>query len=202
MIAWWLIRHGETDWNLNGRFQGSSDVSLNATGQKQAEALIPRLAEMAFDAIYASDLQRVRETVRAALNGRDESIIFDQRLREMDFGRWEGLTWDEIREQYPQEFAMWSQNRDQNPHGGERISEMAGRVQTFIDDLQEKYQGEKQILIFAHGGTLGIMLCQLFQVDINKWWQFRFQNCTMNEVLFFKQGFVLNRFNDDQHLQI
>jgi broad specificity phosphatase PhoE len=110
MPTWWLIRHGETDWNLNGRFQGSSNEALNTAGQAQATSLASRLITMNFDVIYASNLQRVQQTAHFALNGRTDSIIYDTRLQEIDFGKWEGLKWDEIREQYPQEFAIWSQD--------------------------------------------------------------------------------------------
>lgn len=200
MTTWWLIRHGETDFNLNGRFQGSIDELLNETGQTQAASLIPRLKEMNFDAIYASDLTRVKQTAHFALNGESDSIAYDARLREMDFGKWEGLKWEEIREQYPEEFAIWTQDREQNPHGGERVSDIAQRVSAFMDELREQYQDEEQILIFAHGGTIAIILTLLFEIDTSKWWQFRLQNCSLNEVIFFKHGFVLNRLNDNQHI--
>jgi alpha-ribazole phosphatase len=200
MTTWWLIRHGETDFNLNGRFQGSSDEPLNATGQAQATSLASRLEKMNFDAIYASDLERVRQTAHFALNGKTDSIVYDARLREIDFGKWEGLKWEEIRAQYPQEFAIWSEDNEQNPHGGERISDIALRVETFINELREQYHADEQILIFAHGGTLAIMLALLFETNTSKWWQFRIQNCTLNEVIFFRQGFVLNRLNDNQHI--
>lgn len=199
MPTWWLIRHGETDFNLNGRFQGSSNEPLNAKGMKQAASLVSRLKEMKFDAIYASDLERVRQTAALALDGKTESIVYDTRLRELDFGHWEGLTWQEIREQYPEEFAIWSADNDKNPHGGERISEVTKRLRSLMDELQKQYQAEEQILIFAHGGTLGIMLSIFFEANPSRWWQFRIHNCSLNEVILFNRGVVLNRLNDNQH---
>lgn len=199
MPTWWLIRHGETDYNLNGRFQGSSDIPLNATGMKQAASLASRLKDMKFDAIYASDLGRVQQTADLALDGQIGSLVLDARLRELDFGVWEGLSWDEIREQYPEEFAIWFKDNEQNLHGGERVSDVVLRVKVFMDELREQYQAEEQILIFAHGGTLGIMLAIFFDSNPARWWQFRIHNCSLNEVILFNRGVVLNRLNDNQH---
>lgn len=199
MTTLWLIRHGETDWNVEQRFQGTSDQVLNAHGEAQASSLAPRLAEMSFDAIYASDLKRVQQTAKFALNGNSESLISDSRLREFDFGTWEGLTWREAREQFPDDFALWADDREQNPHGGERVSQVLSRVQSFLDGISSQYEKDEQILIFSHGGTLAVLLSLLLGADANKWWQYRFLNCTLNEVILVNRGAILARLNDSSH---
>ena len=199
MTALWLVRHGETDWNVEQRFQGSSDQPLNATGEAQAQSLASRLITMTFDGIYSSDLIRVQRTAELALNGDTESISFDERLRELYFGTWEGLTWQEAREQFPAEFELWAGDREQNPHGGERMSDVVSRITAFLDDIQSKHGKDDNVLIFAHGGVLGTLVCLLLGNDPTKWWQYRFLNCTLSQVIIVNRGAVLATLNDDAH---
>lgn len=200
MTTLWLIRHGETDWNIQLRFQGISDRPLNQTGKKQATSLVPRLTGMSFDAIYCSDLKRVQQTAGFALDDAIDSMILDARLREFDFGAWEGKKWDDISEKYPDEYQSWQQDRENIPHGGERLSEVTARIQSFLDELRQKHNDDAHILIFAHGGSLGVLMSLLMGNDPNRWWQYRLFNCTLNEMLIFNRGAVLTRLNDDIHL--
>ena len=199
MTTLWLIRHGETDWNVEQRFQGSSDQILNAQGEAQATCLAPRLAEMTFDAIYASDLKRVQQTAHFALNGDTDRLVSDARLRELHFGTWEGLTWQEARDQFGEEFEEWADNRELNPHGGEKMSDVVQRVEAFLDDIQEKHKDDTDILIFAHGGVLAVLVCLLLGTNPNLWWQYRFLNCTLSEVILVNRGAILARLNDASH---
>lgn len=200
MTTLWLIRHGETDWNLQGRFQGVSDQPLNQNGETQARSLAGRLDKMRFDAMYCSDLIRVQRTAELALNGNIDNLRLDARLQEFNFGRWEGLTWDGIREQDPAGLKQWINDREKNPHGGERISDMVNRLDNFLADLREKHSDDDHILIFAHGGALAVMICILMENDPERWWQYRFLNCALNEVLLLPHGTVLARLNDTRHL--
>lgn len=200
MTTLWLIRHGETDWNVEQRFQGSSDRELNANGTAQATSLAPRLAEMTFDALYASDLTRVQQTAHFALNGKTETLVADARLRELDFGTWEGLTLQEAREQHGEDFALWLDDRELNPHGGEKMSDVIQRVEAFLQDIRIKNKGTKDILIFAHGGILAVMLCLLLGTNPNLWWQYRFLNCSLSEVILANRGAILARLNDKGHM--
>ena len=96
MGHWYLVRHGETDWNLTERIQGQVDVPLNATGRRQVSHLAKRLTDLPLDAIYSSDLARTHETARIIAADRDIAIATDPDLREFSFGEWEGLTAEEI----------------------------------------------------------------------------------------------------------
>ena len=97
-----VVRHGRTAWNAAGRFQGQSDVPLDDEGRAQARAVGTMLASDAFDRAFASDLSRASETARIVLGERDVSLVLDERLREMRFGEWEGLVWNEIVERFPE----------------------------------------------------------------------------------------------------
>lgn len=200
MTTLWLIRHGETEWNVIGRFQGSADEPLNTTGEEQAASLAPRLATMNFDAIYASDMLRVQQTAQHALNGDMSRIQSDARLRELTFGKWEGLTWDDIKAQYPDELNLWLENRNENPHGGDKLPDVAHRLTDFLSEIRANHDKDEHILIFAHGGILAIVITLLIDVDSAKWWQFGLKNCSLNEVGLFNRGAVLLRLNDEQHL--
>ena len=101
MGRWFLVRHGETDWNAAGRAQGQSQVPLNAAGRAQARALATRLRPLRFSAAYASDLRRVTETAAAILYGRDLPLVPSPALREKCFGEWEGMTFAELEARYP-----------------------------------------------------------------------------------------------------
>lgn len=195
----WLVRHGETDWNLEKRYQGSSDIPLNETGHKQAATLYEGLSQMSFDAVYASDLGRVRETVANAL-GSDEGVIFDARLRELSFGKFEGLTLEEIKEQYPDEFAAWDVSTfDNAPHGGENMNQISTRIKEAFDEIVANHEGQS-VLIFAHGGVFGILMSMLLSCDIGKWWQFHFTNCSLSHLEKTSRGYVLHKLSDTTHM--
>ena len=101
MGRWFLVRHGETDWNAAGRAQGQSQVPLNAAGRAQARALAARLRPLRFTAAYASDLCRVTATAAAILHGRELPLVTLPALREKSFGEWEGMTFAEVETRYP-----------------------------------------------------------------------------------------------------
>ena len=107
MVDIYLARHGQTDWNKQDRFQGQHDVPLNSLGVRQAEALRDRLVGLDFSLIYSSDLDRALDTARIIARDQQAEIIRDQRLREMNFGAWEGMTYEKIKEEYAQELHAW-----------------------------------------------------------------------------------------------
>ncbi len=194
-----LVRHGETDWNVQQRYQGSADQPLNANGEAQARQLSAKLNGAEYDQIYSSDLVRVQQTARLALNDSTLEVTLDERLREIDFGKFEGLTYDEIQTQFPEELTTWEANRDQNTHGGERLIDVVARVKDFLDDVRERHVDEK-VLIFAHGGTIGMLLALALGAPPRKWWQFRLANTAVSQISLYDEGSALVRFNDVSHL--
>lgn len=195
----WLIRHGETAWNANQRFQGWSDIPLNERGRDQARLLGERLQNVPpFDAVYVSDRLRALETAQIIV-GDSASLMLEPRLREINFGKFEGLTMAEIRDRYPQEAAAWQADNHGNPHDGETLDAVAQRVGAFLDELRAQSAPEKRTLIVAHGGTLGILLSLAVGADPRRWWQFRLLNCMVNEVALTPRGSILRRFNDGEH---
>jgi broad specificity phosphatase PhoE len=147
-----LVRHGETDWNRDNRFQGHADPPLNGVGREQAHALAELLADEPFTAVYTSPLRRAAETaaIVAASHGL-EPVPVDA-LREVDVGAWQGLTRDEVEQRFPEQFARW---REHGPgwEDGERYEEMGNRVVTALLDITGQHDGER-ILGVTHGGPI------------------------------------------------
>jgi probable phosphoglycerate mutase len=152
----YFIRHGETDWNVEGRLQGQKDIPLNDVGRVQAEeagrrlqALVPNYEDLAY---VASPMSRTRETMellRKAIGLHPQSYRLDDRLVELTFGDWEGLTWKEVRKLEPQAAAM--RERDKwnyaPPGGGESYAMLSDRVRPILSDLT------RDTVLVAHGGV-------------------------------------------------
>lgn len=201
MATFFLVRHGETDWNKQFRYQGSSDQPLNTTGEAQAKSLQPVLEQTTFTAIYSSPMLRVRQTAELALSAAQAAAIqHDERLREVGFGKFEGLTQAEIEATYPTEFATWWADRNTNPHDGDLQAAVIARVQAFWDQTRSHYMRDDKVLIFAHGGILGILLCIALEADPSRWWRFRFHNCAISQLQSYERINVLTRLNDIRHL--
>ena len=149
-----FVRHGETEWNAARRFQGQSNVPLSVRGNRQAQALERALQGAPFTHAYSSDLVRALETARTILAGRDLALATDTRLREFDFGEWEGLTWHEIIARWPELGPrLPTQARLYEPIGGERFEHVKARMRAFLDDLRAN-ASVKLALVVTHAGPL------------------------------------------------
>jgi broad specificity phosphatase PhoE len=158
MTTLWLVRHGQTDWNVEGRWQGHADPPLNPLGVKQTRILAEGLTHIRFDAIFSSDLDRAYETACAVGDRQGIKVQIEARLREINLGEWEGLTSDEIRKRYP---AEW-QDRQLNPlkaraPGGESLLELAERVIPAITDIVRMHPNEL-VLVVSHGLALAVVV--------------------------------------------
>jgi broad specificity phosphatase PhoE len=140
-----LVRHGETDWNREERFQGQLDIRLNEAGRSQAEMLKRELAKFDFDAVYSSPLLRALET--AQIIARDIPVQCDPRLTEIHHGSWQGKTKRDIAERWPEDWNRWNTEPQRfTPTGGESAEEVRMRVEDFLRTLQGN-----TILCVSHG---------------------------------------------------
>jgi alpha-ribazole phosphatase len=149
-----LVRHGETDWNRDGRWQGQTDTELNERGREQARALAAELDGETIAAVYASDLARARETAELVATPRGLEVRSDPRLRELNFGGWEGLTTAEIEDRYPDQVARW--RADDGSHafaGGETYVQMGERVVQALSEIAAAHPSET-VLVVLHGGPM------------------------------------------------
>jgi len=153
-----LVRHGQTQWNKEGKYTGQSDIPLNETGREQAKAASAYVLGLKPDLIYSSDLQRAEETARLIqADAIAIPLITDARLREIHQGEWEGLHENEIKRRFEAQFETRKKDPLKTaPPGGETIGEVYNRVKDFLQEMQEKYP-DKRILIVAHGVVLAII---------------------------------------------
>jgi len=165
-----LWRHGQTDWNINNRFQGHSDIPLNEVGVYQAQRAAQLLAGMKPTGIISSDLQRASATAQALSDLVRLPVEIDKDLRETNGGHWEGKTGEENRENDFANFVRWIDG-DDSPAGtiGERRTEVADRAVNAIDRALAK-GGEGQLLIVTtHGGTSRCVLGKLLELPQSHW---------------------------------
>jgi broad specificity phosphatase PhoE len=178
-----LVRHGETDWNRDRRIQGQSDPPLNDAGREQARALAHRLAGHEIDAVYASDLRRARETAEILAAQLGLPVAVDPELRELDFGRWEGHTVEELEASFPEAFARWTRGGEAVWDGGETHAAMAERVRAAVRRLASVHAGGR-ILLVAHGGPVRVLLMDAEGLDYpaaRREFR-RIANCDMSEI--------------------
>lgn len=147
-----LARHGETDWNAAGRWQGWADRPLTERGVAQARALADELASLALVAVYASDLQRARATAEIVADRLGLPVSIDPRLREVDVGSWSGLTTEEARERFPAAYARW-RDGGEGWDDGETYEHMGERVVAAIHDVAAAHDGDS-VLVVCHGGAI------------------------------------------------
>lgn len=150
MTTLYLIRHGETPWNVEGRYQGQLDPPLNERGHRQARAAAERLAPIGFDVIYSSDLARARQTAEALAELIGLPVHVDPRLREIHQGVWQGVLIDEIRARWPRELDGWERDPWRyHPPGGERIDEVQARLFAAIDEIVARHP-RGTVAVFTH----------------------------------------------------
>lgn len=146
-----LARHGETDWNRIGRWQGHADPPLNETGRRQAAELAEQLRGDAVSAVYSSDLRRASETARVVAERLGLSVAEDPALREIDVGSWSGLTRAEVEARFPEGFARW--RAGEIGHDGETREQLTERVVAAVERIARAHEGAT-VLAVTHGGAI------------------------------------------------
>jgi broad specificity phosphatase PhoE len=163
-----LVRHGQTDWNLEGRYHGQSDVPLNENGRAQAHLLAQQLLGQSFAAIYSSDLQRARETAEIIADAFYLPVALEPRLREIDQGEWEGQLVEIIKDRYAE---LWQERImdpvSVRPPGGETVGEVAERMYSALDDIAKIYPAS-QVLICSHGLALATVICRVRRIPVGQ----------------------------------
>jgi probable phosphoglycerate mutase len=195
------VRHGETAWNVDARIQGQLDIQLNATGRWQARCVGNALAGEQIAAIYSSDLGRAHETARAIAEPAGLGVIAHQGLRERRFGLFEGKTFDEIHQHFPQHAQDWRKRLPdwQPPEGGESLLQLRERVARTVQDLASRHGGE-QIVVVAHGGVLDTLYRMATGQEVNSPRTWQLPNGAINRLLWTPQGFTMVGWSDTQHL--
>jgi broad specificity phosphatase PhoE len=147
-----LVRHGETDWNSEGRWQGHADRPLNEAGRAQALALADSLASRRVDAVYSSDLLRAHSTARIVADRVGLPVELDAGLREVDVGEWSGRSHDDLERSDPEGFRRWREG-GKGWRGGESYEQMGERVVATVLEIARRHPGGT-VLIVTHGGSI------------------------------------------------
>jgi broad specificity phosphatase PhoE len=164
MTTVYLARHGESDWNVERRWQGHADRPLTERGREQARALAERLVDIELEAVYASDLRRAWETAEAVAAPRGLEVVRLPELREVDVGSWSGFTRDECAERFPDAFACW-QEGGSGWEDGESYEQMGERIVAALHRLVAAHPGAS-ILVVSHGGPIRAVHAHALGVDI------------------------------------
>ncbi|SCZ01363.1 histidine phosphatase family protein [Alkaliphilus peptidifermentans] len=197
-----LVRHGETEWNIEGRTQGKMNSSLTEDGLIQARLLGERLISEDIDSIYASHLDRAKSTAEIIGNIIGKSPSYDEDLAELGFGEWEGLTVKEIELNYPQQLKEWHSN----PHkaiipSGEGLGIGQERIVSFIKKISQENE-DNNVLVISHGTIIKLFLLSFLNMQLSDFYRLKQDNCSINVIEFKKRGPVLVKYNDKCYMEI
>ncbi|MBC7319319.1 histidine phosphatase family protein [bacterium] len=166
----YIVRHGETDWNREGIYQGQTDTPLNENGRKSARDLGFILNKIKFTSIYSSDLLRARETAEIINSFLNVPIYYTENLRELDFGRWTGISIWEMSEKDPELFKRWQEDPwNVSPPGGETFRELTERVMGVLESIFERHKNEN-VLVVSHAGPIKAMIFGLLSATGKAYW--------------------------------
>ncbi len=195
-----IVRHGETLWNLEGRWQGHLDSPLTAMGVAQAQALSQRVRDENVKALYSSDLGRAYRTAKIMAGVTGHPVVVDERLRERNLGVFQGLNSDEIRKNHPEEYRC---HRTADPDyvipGGESRRQQVERNLGCLEDLAGRHPGE-MILVVTHGGVLSGLFRHTLSIPLEAPCYFDFVNGSLNAFGYDKGHWVLRTWGDVSHL--
>lgn len=196
----YLLRHGESDWNLTGKVQGSKDSELTEKGVEQARLAGARLKVESIGSIYASPLKRAKLTAEVVGAELGVSPKVDEDFKEMCFGHWEGRLLSEVAEQNGEEYMLWKKR----PHefkvdGSEVLSEVQDRMLKAIDRIRQSDSSEN-VLLVSHGTAIKAMILGLLGIDLSKYGNFSISNTGITMIEFGDYNTVMRYFNDTGHL--
>jgi len=196
-----LIRHGETEWNLSGRWQGHADSPLSERGVAQAEALGKRMKSDDFDFFYSSDLGRAMHTSRLVGGPSGWEVILREDLRERDLGVLEALTTEEMLESEAEIYRSFRNDGPEYvPPGGESFKQFCDRCSKAVEAIALAHEGAK-IGIVTHGGVLGALFRYVLNVPLEKERNFVLLNCSLNRIEKKDKAWNLVSWGDIAHLE-
>lgn len=196
-----FIRHGQTDWNLEHRFQGQSDPPLNDTGRRQAARLAERLAAQAPDLLVSSDLLRARQTAEPLARAWGLQPLLRTGLREQCFGDIEGLRVPEVQSRHPDIWGHWLQASADFalPGGGESHRQFSARVLTDVAVLAQTYPGQRLVVV-THGGVLDMLWRAAQQLPLDGLRTCEIPNTGINRLRWVEGRLRLLHWGDAEHL--
>lgn len=199
-----LVRHGETPWNREGRYQGRTDIPLSETGQAQVKALGQRLAHLPIHIAYASPLSRAKNTAEAILAGRTVPLWLDAGLLEISHGEWEGKLASDVEISHAEMFGVWRTSPGRHSPAGpgaETLGDVEARAWTVLEKACRELGPNDTALIAAHDAVNRVILCRVLGIPLERVWSFRQAPASLNVLA----GASLDelqvvRMNDSEHV--
>jgi probable phosphoglycerate mutase len=165
----YLLRHGETAYSRTGGYCGDLDPDLTANGEKMAAAFANAHKAIAWDAVFVSPMKRTIATAKPLCEAIGIEMLFRDGLRELRYGKWEGLTNEFVKENYSEDYLRWLTEPAWNPPtGGETAVQLASRASLAIAEIQEQYSSGN-VLVVSHKATIRVILCSLLGIDLGRY---------------------------------
>ncbi|MFC1961765.1 histidine phosphatase family protein [Chloroflexota bacterium] len=199
MTEIFIVRHGETAWNVAEVFRGRLDVELNETGRRQTELLAEYLVGQGIAAVYASPLARARQTAAPLAQRCGLDLKIEPGLIDLDFGRWQGLSHQEVKEKFRELYRVWQYHPEQvRMPEGESLEEVRERALALVNDMLPQQDGG--IVLVSHRVVNKVLICALLGLDNSHFWNIRQDTCGITCFDCNQGRYVLNRHNDTSHL--
>jgi phosphoserine phosphatase len=196
-----LLRHGHVDWHDPERFRGRAELALSDLGRRQARAAALAVATTwKPDAVYTSPLGRCRDTAAAIAAPFRLAVQPVEALADIDYGAWQGLTWEEAAAQWPAEIERWRRA----PHlasipGGETLAALVSRTSAAFYDLLRRHPAETLVII-SHDSVNRVLLLQVLELPLSRYWHLRQDPCGLSTLSFDNDSFVVRSVNETGHL--
>ena len=195
-----LARHGETEWNVGEVFRGRIDIELNETGTKQAELLAEYLSDSEIDAIYSSPLKRALKTAEVIASHHKLDVEIAPGLIDFDFGKWQGLSHQEVKDKYKALYAEWVSRPDQaRMPDGESLNDVRERAMSVVGDVIAKH--EETVVLVAHRVVNKVLICALLGLDNSHFWDIRQDTCGITTFTYENGRFILTEHNNTSYLR-
>ena len=194
-----LVRHGETEWNVEEIFRGRIDIELNETGIKQAELLAEYLSNVKIEAIYSSPLKRALKTAEMIANYHQLEVEIALGLIDFNYGKWQGLPHQEVRDKYKRLYTEWINSPDQvTIPGGESLNDVRKRAIGVVDEVIAKYKGT--VVLVSHRVVNKVLICALLGLDNSHFWNIRQDTCGITTFIYENERFIPTEHNNTSFL--
>ena len=195
-----LVRHGETEWNVAEIFRGRIDIDLNEMGIKQAGLLAEYLSNVKIDAIYSSPLKRALKTAEIVAGYHKLDVDIAPGLTDFNFGKWQGLSHQEVKDKYKQLYAEWINHPAQvKMPAGESLDDVRKRTNDVVAELIASYEGT--VVLVSHRVVNKVLICALLGLDNSHFWNIRQDTCGITIFTYENERFILIKHNDTSYLK-
>lgn len=195
-----LARHGETEWNVGEIFRGRIDIELNETGLRQAELLAEYLSGIKIDAVYSSPLKRALKTTEMIASYHKLEVEVTPGLIDFDYGKWQGLPHQQVKDKYKELYAEWINSPDQvKMPAGESLSDVRERAIGVVSDVIARHEGI--VVLVSHRVVNKVLICALLGLDNSHFWNIRLDTCGITTFTYENKRFVLTEHNNTSYLK-